>query len=94
MHRGSDANKIAIKNRIPVYLTYFTAVVDENGSLKQYRDLYGHDRRMTAALNGRPIPAGLPDNMAVSSSTSYERRAVRRRAGGNGGNPFAAIFDF
>ena len=91
MHRGSDANKIAIKNRIPVYLTYFTAIVDENGSLKQYSDLYGHDRRMVAALNGRPIPAGLPDNMEVSSRTSYERRAIGRRAGGN---PFAAIFDF
>jgi len=92
MHGNIDANKIHIKNRIPVYLTYFTAVVNEDGSLQQFRDVYGHDRRMSAALNGRPIPAGLPDNMEVSSN-GLQGRPVRRRSGGNG-NPFAAIFDF
>ncbi|MCG8353995.1 MAG: L,D-transpeptidase family protein [Kiloniellales bacterium] len=91
MHGTVDANKIYIKNQIPVYLTYFTASVDENGSLQQFRDLYGHDRRMIAALKGMPIPAGLPDNVEVSSNNSYERRTVRRRSGGN---PFASIFDF
>jgi murein L,D-transpeptidase YcbB/YkuD len=90
MHSGTDANTVPIKNRIPVYITYFTAVVDEDGKLKQYRDLYGHDRRMIAALKGVPVPAGLPDNMEISS-TSYERRSVRQRGGGN---PFAVIFDF
>ena len=90
MHGTIDANKIYMKNQIPVYLTYFTATVDENGSLQQFRDLYGHDRRMNAALKGLPIPAGLPDNVQVSSNNPYERRTVRRRSG----NPFASIFDF
>ncbi|BAQ17072.1 hypothetical protein GL4_1617 [Methyloceanibacter caenitepidi] len=92
MHNGADANKVFIKNRIPVYLTYFTAVVDENGELKQYNDLYGHDRRMVAALNGRPIPAGLPDNVTASSGGGGERRVSRRSRRGD--NPFAGIFDF
>lgn len=91
MHNGADANKVFIKNRIPVYLTYFTAVADENGELKQYKDLYGHDRRMIAALNGRPIPAGLPDNVTASSGGG-ERRVSRRSRRGD--NPFAGIFDF
>lgn len=91
MHNGSDANPVSIKNRIPVYLTYFTAVVDENGELKQYKDLYGHDRRMTAALSGRPIPAGLPDNVSVAHNPG-ERRASRQSRRGD--NPFAGIFDF
>ncbi len=90
MHGSIDANKIPMQNPIPVYLTYFTAVVDENGSLKRYRDLYGHDRRIGAALKGQPIPAGLPDNMKVSS-TVPERRAVRRRTGNS---PFSVIFNF
>ena len=90
MQGGVDANKILLKERIPVYLTYFTAVVDENGELKQHRDLYGHDRRMVAALKGLPIPAGLPDNAQVSSAP-FERRAVQRR---RASNPFSAIFDF
>lgn len=91
MHGGIDANKIPLKQHIPVYVTYFTAVVDEDGALKRYNDLYGHDRRMIAALKGQPIPAGLPDNMEVSSNGSFERRAVRRQSSGN---PFASIFDF
>ena len=91
MHNGADANKVFIKNRIPVYLTYFTAVADGNGELKQYKDLYGHDRRMIAALNGRPIPAGLPDNVTASSGGG-ERRVSRRSRRGD--NPFAGIFDF
>jgi len=91
MHRGADANKVHIKNRIPVYLTYFTAVAGEDGELKQYRDLYGHDRRMVAALNGQPIPAGLPDNVQVSANP--DRRVVRRKRR-NSNNPFGGIFDF
>jgi len=91
MHNGADANKVFIKNRIPVYLTYFTAVADENGELKQYKDLYGHDRRMIAALNGRPIPAGLPDNVSIAHNPN-ERRVSRQSRRGD--NPFAGIFDF
>ena len=97
MHQGVDANKILLKQTIPVYTTYFTAVVDEDGSLKQYRDLYGHDRRMVAALNGRPVPYGLPDNQAVTAQN--ERRVIRRsQRRGNGGGDFnalsRALFDF
>ena len=92
MHQGADANKILIKNRIPVYLTYFTAVAGEDGSLKRYKDLYGHDRRMVAALNGRPIPAGLPDNVEVSANPN-ERRVYRSSRRRSGGSPFG-IFDF
>ena len=91
MYNGADANAVRIKNRIPVYISYFTAIVDEDGQLKQYKDLYGHDRRMIAALNGQPIPAGLPDN-TVASAGQGERRGVRRSRRGD--NPFSAIFDF
>jgi len=66
--------------------------VDENGELTQFKDLYGHDRRMIAALNGRPIPAGLPDNVTASNGGGGERRVSRRSRRGD--NPFAGIFDF
>ena len=92
MQRGTDANKIFIKNRIPVYLTYFTAVMGEDGEMKQYKDLYGHDRRMVAVLKGRPVPAGLPDNVTVSHKPT-ERRSSRRSRRADS-NPFAGIFDF
>ena len=92
MQHGTDANKIFIKNRIPVYLTYFTAVVGEDGEMKQYKDLYGHDRRMVAVLKGRPVPAGLPDNVTVSRKPTERRSSRRSRRADN--NPFAGIFDF
>ncbi len=41
---------IALQQKIPVYITYFTAKVNEDGSLVTYGDLYGHDARMAAAL--------------------------------------------
>jgi hypothetical protein len=48
---GGD-NHIALDRKIPVYITYFTVRVNDDGSLATFRDLYGHDARMTAALSG------------------------------------------
>ncbi|ODR96236.1 hypothetical protein AUC71_04560 [Methyloceanibacter marginalis] len=94
MHGNIDANKILLKQHIPVYLTYFTAKVEEDGKLTQYRDLYGHDRRMIAALSGDAVPYGLPGSEEVAQTT--QRPVVRQRRGGNG--DFEAItralFDF
>ena len=73
---GYDDNHVTLKQHIPVYLTYFTAVVDKNGTLKQYNDLYGHDRRITAALNGKAVPYDLPGNEEVAQT---EQRPVARR---------------
>jgi L,D-transpeptidase YcbB len=94
MHGNIDSNKILLKQHIPVYLTYFTAKVEEDGKLTQYRDLYGHDRRMIAALSGDAVPYGLPGSEEVAQTT--QRPVVRQRRGGNG--DFEAItralFDF
>ncbi len=74
---GYDDNHVALKQHIPVYLTYFTAVVDKDGSLKQYRDLYGHDRRVLAGLKGQAVPYDLPGNDEVVAET--DQRPVYRR---------------
>ncbi|BAQ18518.1 L,D-transpeptidase family protein [Methyloceanibacter caenitepidi] len=51
--------RVALNNDIPVYITYFTLWVNDDGSVTTYGDLYGHDRRMSAALlkNGRDYAA-------------------------------------
>ena len=41
---------VALQQRIPVYITYFTLKVNPDGSLTTYGDIYGHDARMAAAL--------------------------------------------
>jgi len=50
---GSEDNHIALKQKIPVYITYFTLKVNDDGSTSTFRDLYGHDSRMAAALSGK-----------------------------------------
>ena len=40
--------------RLPVMLLYFTAEVDEDGTVRFQRDLYGRDPRVLAAL-GAPF---------------------------------------
>ena len=41
---------LPLPRKIPVHLTYFTAAVDENGKILLREDIYGHDRRIAAAL--------------------------------------------
>jgi murein L,D-transpeptidase YcbB/YkuD len=93
MHGNIDSNKILLKQHISVYLTYFTAKVEEDGKLTQFRDLYGHDRRMIAALSGDAVPYGLPGSEEVAQTT--QRPVARRRAGGADFNAITrALFDF
>lgn len=41
---------VTLKQHIPVFITYFTAWVDENGNLQLRNDIYGHDKRMEEQL--------------------------------------------
>lgn len=43
-------HQVPLKERVPVYITYFTLKANPDGSLSTYGDLYGHDARMAAAL--------------------------------------------
>lgn len=45
-----DNHAIPLKYKIPVHLTYFTAVVDDAGNLALREDVYGHDRLVIRAL--------------------------------------------
>jgi murein L,D-transpeptidase YcbB/YkuD len=50
---GGDDNHVALDQKIPVYITYFTLRVNDDGSISRFNDLYGHDARMNAALSGK-----------------------------------------
>ena len=53
MRSGPLNNEVAIEKRIPIHLTYFTAWVDASGRLKTFADVYGHEKRITLALDGK-----------------------------------------
>ena len=59
MERGANASRrsrtattqhVALQQKIPVYITYFTLKVNDDGSISTFGDIYGHDARMAAAL--------------------------------------------
>jgi murein L,D-transpeptidase YcbB/YkuD len=41
---------VALRHKVPVYITYFTYRVNTDGSVSTFNDIYGHDARMAAAL--------------------------------------------
>jgi murein L,D-transpeptidase YcbB/YkuD len=92
---GIDDNHVDLVHHIPVHITYFTAVVNEDGSLSQFRDVYAHDRRMIAALNGRAMPYGLPGSEDVFVQNEPTRPSFRRGRPNDAFNEFTrALFDF
>jgi murein L,D-transpeptidase YcbB/YkuD len=48
--QGGPDRHIALRQRIPVYVTYFTLWVNNDGTISTFGDLYGHDSRMAVAL--------------------------------------------
>lgn len=49
---GSKEKFISLKERVPVYIGYFTAFVDSDGRLNFRDDVYGHDAKLAATLFG------------------------------------------
>ena len=47
---GGPETAVNLTRHIPVNITYFTAWVNDDGSLATFGDVYGHDARMVAAL--------------------------------------------
>ena len=41
---------ITLDKKIPVHITYFTAMVDDAGHVSTFGDLYGHDSKISSAL--------------------------------------------
>jgi len=80
-------NQIELTRRIPVHVTYFTAMVGDDGVLRSIADPYGHDNRVAAALAGRPLPLERLDTHA-SDEPVREVRRTRPRYREFGSNDF------
>jgi L,D-transpeptidase YcbB len=55
MAKGGNV-EVTLAKQIPVHIGYFTMVASEDGQVRSFPDVYGHDRRVVAALGGRPLP--------------------------------------
>ena len=102
--RGQTAD-ITLDKQVPVYITYFTAAVDDAGHLKQFGDLYGRDARVASAIAGKavavasvaPPPVEKPEPGAASPQEAKREKkgnqpAKTAKPGGGGDfNPFERI---
>ena len=69
---NGGTREVELTTRIPVHVTYFTAMVDRQGNLRTFGDLYGLDARMGLNLFGRKVPF-------VTPRYDDEIRAMRAR---------------
>ena len=57
MQSGPNNQQVNLKVPIPVLILYITAVVEEDGSVHFFNDIYGHDKSLEALLaKGPPYP--------------------------------------
>jgi L,D-transpeptidase YcbB len=57
MESGPDNQQINLGIPVPVVIAYLTAVVEENGEVYFFNDIYGHDKDLDAVLaKGPPYP--------------------------------------
>ncbi len=64
---GGSERYINLKDRLPVHVTYFTTVVDEQGKVRVLEDIYGINARVKALL-------GLSGQRRVAEGTSTRKR--------------------
>lgn len=48
---GPKEKWVTLQNHIPVHLMYFTLRVDEDGTIRSYGDVYGHNKKLIELLN-------------------------------------------
>jgi murein L,D-transpeptidase YcbB/YkuD len=93
--KGDDTEEkpVDLNKHIPVHLTYFTARVDDDGDVVTTKDVYGHEKRITQALNGdwKSIDKGSDHLAQVAVAKQFgndegsgKRRKSARRSGGGG----------
>ncbi len=100
---GPLNNEIEIEKKIPIHLAYFTAWVDDDGKLKMFRDVYGHEKRVTQALDGQwnkinkgrdhlaPVHPGFSPE-AVARSTPAQKKGREMTVGDMIGNALGLSF--
>jgi murein L,D-transpeptidase YcbB/YkuD len=86
-------NQVPLRQKIPVYITYFTLKVSDDGSMATFRDLYGHDARMAAVMFGEPMPfdvdTPIVEDFSEPAPVASRPMRVQQRPGSRRGNSIA-----
>ena len=79
---GPLNNEVPMEKRIMMHLTYFTAWVGDDGKLKLFSDVYGHEKRITQAVQGKwsQIAKGRDHLAPPTPNFSKPSRTARTKA--------------
>jgi L,D-transpeptidase YcbB len=92
-NRGPQNNEIPLTKKIPVHVTYFTTVVDEDGKLKTFNDIYGHEAKIHLGLEGKThLIAQVREERYVPPQR--ERVASRSKSSGGLEDWMKSVFNF
>jgi hypothetical protein len=77
-----EENAVPLYKHIPVHLTYFTAQVDDDGELTTTADVYGHEKRITQAMQGKwkDIDKGADHLAQIEIAKRLDDAATSRRS--------------
>jgi L,D-transpeptidase YcbB len=78
-------SSVTADHRIPVHLTYFTAVVDGTGKVATFADLYGLDNKLATALFGdaKGFPMPPPEPKRLQGQEAGVSASAKQTVGGN-----------
>ena len=82
---NGNNSSVPLEKKIPVHMVYFTAVVNDDGKVETFGDVYGLDRKLAAALfddtTGFPQP---PPEPPKRQDVEADATPVNRSAGTDG----------
>jgi murein L,D-transpeptidase YcbB/YkuD len=87
-----DETPVKLEHHIPVHVVYFTAWVDDDGKVQTWRDIYGHEKRIMLALDGKfdQIVVGRDHLAPVQISANIRNQIAQSR---KPKDPVTDIFD-
>ena len=92
-NRGPQNNEIPLSKKIPVHVTYFTTVVDDDGKLKTFNDIYGHEAKIHLGIEGKThLIAQVREERYVPPQR--ERVASRSKSSGGLEDWMKSVFNF
>lgn len=71
-------NKVDLDRPFPVHNVYFTMLPDENNTIVKLPDIYGHDKRVIAALSGVPAKKIAASDPARNQLREMDEAAPQR----------------
>lgn len=74
--RSAEENhRVDLPTPVPVHNVYFTVIAEEDGTLRTLKDVYGHDKRIAQALEGKSLSA-----IAASDPARAQKREMEQLA--------------